>query len=508
ALTGESVTDEEWSWDVGNLPRLLDAIGLGEAFPDWREEIESGRAAVANMKALDEAARKNPPDLVQPILDRLGAAGPGRIAGGPVITEPALLWLVPWACENDVEIGFIATPSRATRLRRPRGLEHLCVVEKDGAWRIGHPWVSVWTRETLYRKLQTLIKTLPAGSTLELVSASVPDAGDEDPPVTAGDMRFKGVIERGRWKVTHASPAATKKQLEAALEIFGWIAKRGAFPARTAAEARAVTELGRTGRHYSHEAKDQPVVSGRTIALRSRQWRHYLAMDVFRHRFAAGPWDAASGQAAELQSGDEFDQMLAALGDKLSQAFAAPRGEETVFEGKASTFRKADILAVRSKLDLAELFRRLYPARDPGASVDLQRAVTIVHEAMVAKGMASLGDMVCEAFGDVVIRGYAREAGDVYGLTYAGTMGQFIYEFNTQFSDGSSLTTSIHHGQNRKELKFHHAQFPNASVEELLDHHLAAVDKRTTEKVKPVPHPMALATLAERIDDFLLRTAA
>jgi hypothetical protein len=87
-------------------------------------------------------------------------------------------------------------------------------------------------------------------------------------------------------------------------------------------------------------------------------------------------------------------------------------------------------------------------------------------------------------------------------------MGQFIYEFNTRFTDGSTLTTSIHHGQNRKELKFHHAQFPNASVEELLEHHLAAVEKRTTEKVKPAPHPMDLAALAERIDDFLMRTAA
>lgn len=195
-------------------------------------------------------------------------------------------------------------------------------------------------------------------------------------------------------------------------------------------------------------------------------------------------------------------------GDKRAKASAAPRGGEIVFEGKRSAFRCADILEVRARLNLAALFKRLYPARDPGASVNLPKAVGLVHEAMVSQGMMPLGDMACETLGDLVIRGYAREVGDVYGLTYAGTKGQFHYEFNTRFTDGSALTTSIHHGENRKALKLHHAQFPNASVEELLAHHLAAVDKRTTEKVKPAPHPMALATLAEQIDDFLMRTAA
>lgn len=509
AITGESVTAEERRWDVFNLPRLLDAIGLGKAFPGWQEEIELERRAAAEHRAAAEVERRSPPsDLVQPILERLGTAEPAPIAGGPVIAAPHALWLLPWACENDVEVGFIVRPSRATKLRRPRGLEHLSVVETGEEWRVGHPWCSVWLRETAIQKLETVFAALPDGSVLEMVSAAVPEAEDSDPPVTAGDMRFRGVIERGRWKVTHAFPPVTGKDLKGALTIFEWNAARGPFMTRNAAEAQAVAELGHRGRHFGDEPKHQPVVSGRTITVRSRQWRHYLAMNLFRHRFAEGPWDARSGQEAEEKSTDRFDQMLASLGDKVTQAFAAPRGDETVFEGKRSAFRRADILKVRAKLNLADLFRRLYPARDPGASVDLPRAVALVDEAMVSKGMVWIGDMVCEAFGEVVIRGYAREAGDVHGLTYAGTMGQFIYEFNTQFTDGSALTTSIHHGQNRKELKFHHAQFPNASVEELLDHHLAAVEKRTTERVKPGPHAMDLAALAERIDDFLMRTAA
>jgi len=509
ALTGKSVTDEERSWDVGNLPRLLEAIGLGEAFPGWREEIDAERRAAGERRAAEEAARNAPPpDLVQPILDRLGAAEPAPLAGGPVAASPATLWRVPWACENEVEVGFIVRPSRAVKPRWPRGLEQLSAIEIGGEWRVGHPWCSVWLREGLFQKLQTVFSALPEGSTIEVVCASVPDPTDADPPVTAGDMRFRSVIERGRWKVTHAFPAVTNRDLKAALKIFDWISERGAFATRTAAEAVAVAELGRKHRHFGDAKKDQPVVSGRTITVRARHWRPYLAMNLFRHRFAEGPWDVRSGLAAEQEATDDFDRMLGALGDKLAKELAAPRGEETVFEGKRSLFRRADILEVRAPLNLADLFRRLYPARDPGPSVDLPQAVARVDEAMTSQGMTSLGDMVCEAFGEVVIRGYAREAGDVYGLTYAGTLGQFVYEFNTHFTDGSALTTSIHRGENRKELKFHHAQFPNASVEELLEHHLAAVDKRTTEKVKPAPHPMALATLAERIDDFLVRTAA
>ncbi len=509
ALTGASVTEEERTWDVGNLPRLLDVIGLGEAFPGWREEIEAERQAAAEHRVVAAAECNAPaPDLVQPILDHLGSLAPAPIAGGPVTASAATLWYLPWACENDVEIGFVAKLSRPAKLRQPRGLEHLSAIEAGAEWRVGQPWTSVWMRAGTFRKLETLFASLPNGSTLEMVSASVPGTAHDAPRVKAGGMRFRGVVERGRWKLTHAHPKVTGAELRAALKLFGGIAARGPFTTKSTGEADAVLELGRKGRHFGDEAKDQPVVSGRGITVRSRQWRPYLAMNVFRHRFAAGPWDALSGQAAEQRSADEFDVIVGAIGEKLSQAFAAPRGTQPVFEGRRSTFLRADILKVRARLNLVELFLRLYPARDPGASVDLPRAVTLVDEAMVGKGMVSLGDMVCEAFGEVVIRGYAREAGDVYGLTYAGTMGQFIYEFNTQFTDGSAITTSIHQGQNRKELKFHHAQFPNAPVEELLDHHLAAVDKRTTGTVKPMPHPMALEALAERIDDFLVRTAA
>jgi len=509
AIAGGSVSAEEWAWDVGNLPRLADAIGLGEAFAGWRDELEEERSAAARQRELHEAARKAPkPDRVQPILDRLDGAEPAPVRGGPVTAAPSVLWLLPWSCESEVEVGFIVRPSRAAKPRWPKGIFDLSAIEAGGEWRIGHPWCSVWLREGVIQKLGKSFAALPPGTALELVSADVPESDAGGAPSAAASMRFRGVIERGKWKITHAYPRVTRRELQAALEIFEWIPGRTALSTRSAAEAAAVVELGRQGGHFGNEKKDQPVVSGRTIKVRSRHWRHYLAMTFFRHRFAEGPWDVRSAQAAEQASQAEFDQMLETIGAKLNQAFAAPRDEEAVFEGRRSTFRRADILRVRSKLDLRDLFRRLYPASDTGQRVDLQQAVGIVDQAMVRQGMTSMGDMVCEAFGDIVIRGYAREAGDVYGLTYAGTTGQFIYEFNTRFTDGSALTTSIHHGQNRKELKFHHAQFPNAPVEELLAHHLAAVDKRTTEKVKPAPHPVALATLAERIDDFLMRTAA
>jgi hypothetical protein len=509
AIAGGSVSAEEWAWDVGNLPRLLDAIGLGEAFAGWREELADEQRAAAHQREAHEAARRAPkPDRVQPILERLNGAEPAPLQGGAVTATASALWLLPWACQNDVEVGFIARPSRAVKPRWPKGLFDLSAIESRGEWRVGHPWCSVWLREGVIQKLEKVFAALPSGSALELVSASVPGSGDEATPSTSGAMRFRGVIERGQWKITHAYPKVSRKDLEAALGIFEWIEGRAALTTKSAAEARAVVELGREGRHFGAEKKDQPVVSGRTIKVKSRHWRHYLAMTFFRHRFAEGPWDVRSGQAAEQADHAEFDQVLEALDERLHQAFAAPRGQEAVFEGQRATFRRADILQVRSKVDLHDLFRRLYPARDTGEPVDLQQAVRIVDQAMVSRGLTSMGDMVCEAFGDIVIRGYAREAGDVYGLAYAGTLGQFMYEFNTQFGDGSAITTSIHHGENRKELKLHHAQFPNASVEELFDHHLASVEKRTTDQVQPIPHPPSLATLAERIDDFLLRTAA
>jgi hypothetical protein len=150
----------------------------------------------------------------------------------------------------------------------------------------------------------------------------------------------------------------------------------------------------------------------------------------------------------------------------------------------------------------------LYPGRDFGESLDLPTAVRLVDESMTHLGFTLLGDMVCEAFGDIVLRGNGRKDGGGFGLLYAGTLGQFLYEFYTDFTDGSSLTTSIHHGKSRREMKIFHAQYANAPVEDLFEKHRAGVALRSNNGVTPADHPPTLSALAARIDGFLTRTAA
>jgi hypothetical protein len=321
-------------------------------------------------------------------------------------------------------------------------------------------------------------------------------------------MRFHAKLVKGAWRITHAHPAAVARDLLAAREIFDWVARRGAFRARDAAEASAVIELAHGGRYFGTEKKDQPVVTGRDIKLGSAAWRPYLAMAVFRHRFTEGPWDTTSSQQSAEEYSANWDSLIADIGAKFSQALAAPREQEIVHQGERSAFRRARMEDLKTRTGLIDLFKNLYPGRDIGPSLDLTQAMKLVDESMARCGLEPLGDMVCEAFGEIVIRGYAHADGSAHGLVYAGTMGQFAYEFNTTFKDGSSLTTSINPGESRADLKSTHVHAPDATVEELFEKHRAGVAKRAKRKAKPAAHDADLAALAVRIDEFLARTAA
>jgi hypothetical protein len=196
ALTGESVTEQEWSWDVGNLPRFLEAIGLGEVFPGWRDEIESDKRADEEARAAHRAAEPPPEDRVEAILERLGHVAPSPVDDGPVTMTFSSLWMLPWSCHNDVEMAWIVRPSQPTKLRWPK-LEGLNVVARDGTWRIDHPWCSVSQRARMIAKLETALAKLPEDSEVELIAADVPEPDDQDPPVIAGNMRFHAKLVKG-----------------------------------------------------------------------------------------------------------------------------------------------------------------------------------------------------------------------------------------------------------------------------------------------------------------------
>jgi hypothetical protein len=115
--------------------------------------------------------------------------------------------------------------------------------------------------------------------------------------------------------------------------------------------------------------------------------------------------------------------------------------------------------------------------------------------------------MVCEAFGDVVIRGYGKKGGSLYGVLMAGTAGAFVYELVTAFTDGTTLTTSIHAGSDSPERRSFHVQVPGASVESLLKRHARGVFGLLAEGRQPKAHPPELAALAAEMDGFLARRA-
>jgi hypothetical protein len=489
-LTGTALEDDEVESGVGNLPRFLEAIGLGGVFPDWRCELEESRRE--QREAEPEPSVEAPteaPDPAAAILAALGPREPEPIEDGPLVLgveEAARLWKIPWCCDNAVQIAFVVRPPADAAPLWP-DLDDLAVTETGGEWRVGHPWVSVWARQRLFAELAECLTALPDGTALEMVSAATSetdDPGSAGP--TAGNQRFRGVVEDGRWIVTHASPRASVGAIREALALFSEEALGAPFLARDPAEAAAIVARALRSGHFPGD-EDRPRSEGRRVVVKDDH-RPYLAMIILRERLRDGPWDLRGGEAAD-------------------EASAVPRGSDLVFQGRRTGFRSADIRAL-SRVELADPMAALFPGRQGDEPPSLPEAVAAVDRGMARAGLAPLGDMVCEAFSDAVIRGYGKKQGSLYGVLMASTIGAFVYELLTAFSDGTTLTTSVNAGRDAPERRSFHVHLPGASVELLLKRHAQGVFHLLAEDRRPKPHLPDLAGLAAEMDEFLARVGA
>lgn len=322
ALTGYHVTPAERVWSVANFPRVLEAIDLHDIFPEWRIALaEAERAhviaeqqaaeAAAEAAAAEEAAR--PVDYIATLVAVLGDAPPAEL-DRPIVAGPTALWLIPWACHGHLAVGLIVKPCGPDTVAWP-AREGLSIVQHDDAVHLGFTCGEVWEGGTIMTELATPMAALPDGTQIELLTVSLPDDDDADdaeadadvdPPPTAGNMRFRGAITGGEWRITHVDPKARADDLERALAIFTWCDEHTPFETSDADEAEAILALA--AQTYWFHDDDVPTADGATIEV-SDLYRPHLAMIALRHRLADGPWDVATGQqrdAAELAGWEEL----------------------------------------------------------------------------------------------------------------------------------------------------------------------------------------------------------
>ena len=278
-------------------------------------------------------AGRKPDKVVDAIAATLDAfkADAVPIEGGPVVVpigRVAALWLIPWMCEPDVRVG--------ARLLPPKGKKRKALYATWGDTR--HAF-------DILREFTIALASVQSG-TLELLAAASADVNDmlagddpdhdfdEDPPTSdvaalaarrhaAARFRMIGTVTDDAWTITHARPHVSASQLTRALEILAMVDSPAPFKARDEEEAQLVSALAARSASFIRTNPAQVranalSVDGASLFVADEK-RPALAMILFRHRLANGPWDMQTQQQVDEHWLVEYVESLRVMNERAQR---------------------------------------------------------------------------------------------------------------------------------------------------------------------------------------------
>ncbi len=323
---------------------------------------------------------------------------------------------------------------------------------------------------------------------IALMTASI---GDDDEPDDPARQLYGGTVRDGRWHIGHVFPKIGRPDLERALALSAAVDEADELELASVEEAervvaRAESELAFGGDQLTFE-REGSVVRPRWDGEPTRMAMGLVATSAFRAVFEDGPWDL-SGLEEEDEAMDAAMQQLQQGIQTLATAFQqkAPGAGREVHRGERGRYLAGSLVAL------------------PHVTAD---DVVASDAEMAAQGLAPIGDLICEAAGNAVVRGYVGDAVAGYGVIMATTEGLYATELYTALDDRTSVTTSTNPGaadidpSAGKRGCFLVAR-PELELEELLEAHRKAVKGKTG---KPAAAPPTLEGLATAIDEFLTR---
>jgi hypothetical protein len=288
----------------------------------------------------------------------------------------------------------------------------------------------------------------------------------------AGDQIYTGEVHRGVWQVSAAHPPVSAADLSAARDLFAAACDGAALPVSDE-EAPEVMEAAARAIFMEDDEPEH-----RDGALWVEGSHRYLAALIFRQRFAR-VWDVEQAVADELADWEEYHE----IDDDLGLGDFAPEQGEVLLEGEWSTFYRAEMVGWQ------------------GLSAD---DVAAMDGRMAELGLEPLGDLVAEAAGPIVLRGYGAAGANLHATWMVGGFDTRVIDLFTTFEGGGSLTTTTnpmafpdeaagvykdsHPGMAPAELKARH----DARLREL------AAEGRVATETTP-----ELLALARSIDEFM-----
>jgi hypothetical protein len=489
-LLWENVTDVERDSDLGNLPRLLAALGLGGEWDDWVRQAENP----PEPEPEEEPAPLDPlprPDYANEVLWCVAPLPLEPVQGGPVplpLRHMARVAFFAEACSTG------AAPAVAFRIQPPRGFDLQAVLppkELMGAGQVAitpHPegeriqiglMNSMWLgghdlRRLLGKKLAGLLLHLPHGTILEAAFAA---EGQR-----ATYQRYRGRVEAETWRIDATQPPLSHEVLGRALELAA-AETCTTHRARDAAEAEAVMLAVRKD-GYLHNMG--VVREGLTIGC---EYDHgQLATLFFRHRFREH-WDfGPAEQEAEKEYRDrlELQKRLRKAAVAAARQREAPHEQAVLLEGEHSRYWRSDFTQLT---ELEQETRERFDAE------------------LAALGFEHVGDLVAKKQRDVVLRVFASADRRSYGILMGKRTMYLGYEFFSRFADDSTLTTTTNPAvESHPEAGIYYKAVPGLEAAALHAKHLWGIDRfRERRATEPQRLEPTLVGVAREIDHAFAR---
>lgn len=198
-----------------------------------------------------------------------------------------------------------------------------------------------------------------------------------------------------------------------------------------------------------------------------------------------------------------FIEATQGIGEMFNQLMGqVPPGAQLLHQGQAAAFYHEDLAARLEKNPLAR-FAGLLGGGGPGGEAEWP--LEQVDSGMAELGFSPLGDLVCDKFLDIPMRGYAAADGDTYGTLVANGVGESFPEFCTRFEDGSSLITSVRVADAAPERGLYRLHLPGGDLHQLYEKHRRGIARMQRDGATPAAARPVLEGLAEAIDAFLQR---
>ncbi len=492
-LSWQGLTEVERDSDLGNLPRLLSQIGLGREWDNYISEAENPPAESEDEYNDDEDfVPSNPKRFIEEAERIIGTLDATPVENGPVklaLDKISYVTLFPEACqvENEIKALLIVQlpeafePSQFNQLTSGSRMNQAGCEWIPGGFKIGfeNQLLVNWPhfRKQLGLEFSQFIERLPNGSEFALAF------GAEREPATR-QIYCGEVIDRV-WQITATHPPVPAVVLSDALSVAA-DAPKNSHTLRDAPEADAVMEA----------VKKDSFLHGMDVkradnSISCEYDVEFLAKIILRLRFREY-WDVGPHEKhadKEYRQRIKLEWEFRRKAAKQARIQSAPRIGDPIYRGTSSVYWNSDL----------GHFKDL----DPEIGEKFQRGMKSLHFNL-------LGDLTPKRFRGFVLRCYVSPDGFSYANLTASIYGYLCWEFISDFSDGSRLTTTTQGmAFSRPAAKLYFKDFPGLGVEELYEKHLHLFERfQEGKKASPIPLEPTLVGLAKLFDDSIARTDA